>query len=244
LKISDQLKYKKDSLNRSYIVKNIDPPALLIWTDINYHDLASDDSDYLEELLLTVIPADLLKENVSPKGFLFFADGGEPRISWPISMSYEQLVAEVTSDPSLEGDYFRWMTIPHEKLASLQKKFISNDEIHELEFGESTPAQWRRKFSKWLEDISDLTKSNTATKTWWEVSSFYFTNLHLEDGFTYALKKGFLSKDEIKMLKKFDSCFRNYIPESHDTPIRELTDPQWLEICNLAKELSSKWILS
>jgi len=96
----------------TYLVKNVALPAVLVWTGINYHDLKAMDEEeveYLVDEVLTAIPNDLLAANVEPRGVLLFADGGEPRDSWPRKVSYDELVKEI-------GDAGRWLTIPADLL--------------------------------------------------------------------------------------------------------------------------------
>lgn len=117
----------------------------------------------------------------------------------------------------------------------------------EEENGDVTPYQWRRNLAEFLKVTSDIKRqeklftsdedNQLGLSKWFDLTAFYFTSLNLENGMNHALSKNFLSQKESETLREFDKKFRNYLPDDNYEDDKDLSDPEWIEITELAKEL-------
>lgn len=222
-----RLVHNPETLERAYAVQNIEKPALLIATQINWNDSISWEREELLEYILHIVDKEILLKNTCREGLLLFADGGEPFTSWPRRSNFEKLIETITSTAPKDRLY-RWVSYT---AAEVEK--ICSD-LPAEEKSTVTREEWREAFMGWLTAVAGLVSSKDCParkKTWWEVSDYYFTSLELEEGLQEVLTRGFLSKDELEKMKKFDKKFRNFIPENHDAKVGHLAEKQWEEIC-------------
>jgi len=131
------------------------------------------------------------------------------------------------------------------------------DRAWEQEYGSIDIVKWRKGLARLILFIGDLEQqqknfverkvSNYMPATSWDdLSDIYFSVLNLEDGFSYALKKKFLSKGEVTQLEKFDKMLRSYVaPDGKGGKTAALLrDPEWISISDEARALCKTLVLA
>lgn len=112
---------------------------------------------------------------------------------------------------------------------------------------------WRER---WLNSINELTSLNLQKQSWldkshknphWSFVEFmccYFDDLTLKDNYEYALKEGFVTRQEFEIIEPWHINLDNYQSPNNDDydNCAILNDPEWLKIIATGVTAKSKLI--
>ena len=110
---------------------------------------------------------------------------------------------------------------------------------------------WRER---WLGCINELTSLDLQKKSWldkthtnphWSFVEFmcsYFDDLSIDDNYKYPIDSGWLTDQELKIIKDWHEALDKYNSPKNDDSDHEaiLTDPNWLDIMQSGQIMKSK----